>query len=70
LADKKIRDLDGQIQNIRGEIDKTLDNVTAIKTHQEFLYKIFKREDPKWVEDQNDLKAKKKAKIKEEWKKR
>lgn len=41
VADQKIRGYDSKIQNVRSEIEKTLDNVNAIKTHQEFLYKIF-----------------------------
>lgn len=50
-ADGKIRALDQRIQNVRSEIEKTLDNVNAIKEHKKFLFKIFMKEDPKWVEE-------------------
>ena len=69
-ADTKIRNYDTKIQTLRSDIEKTLDNVNAIKDHKKFLFKIFMKENPKWVEEQMALKESKKAKYKDEWKKK
>ena len=64
------RNYDTKIQTLRSDIEKTLDNVNAIKEHKKFLFKIFMKENPKWVEEQMALKERKKAKYKDEWKKK
>ena len=69
-AETKIRNYDTKIQTLRSDIEKTLDNVNAIKEHKKFLFKIFMKENPKWVEEQMALKERKKAKYKDEWKKK
>ena len=44
-ADTKIRNYDTKIQTLRSDIEKTLDNVNAIKEHKKFLFKIKNRYD-------------------------
>ena len=41
--------------------------MNALEDHKNFLFKIFENENKKWVEDQQNQKKQKLAKIKRDW---
>lgn len=55
LKEAKIKALDAKIQNVKSEIDKNLDQLNAYDEHKNFLYKIFEKENVRWVEEQRQL---------------
>ena len=49
-AETKIKVLDTYIQNVKSDIDKNLDQLNTLDHNKDFLFKIFKSEDPNWVD--------------------
>ena len=66
-AEAEIKLLDQKIQNVKSDIDKNIDQMNALDSHKDFLFKIFKTEDPKWVEAMLVRREKKLQEIKSEW---
>lgn len=59
--ESQIRTLDAKIINVKSDIDKNLDQLSALETHKKFLFNIFEHEDAKWVEK---IKAERERKLK------
>jgi chromosome segregation ATPase len=45
----QIRTIDTNIQNVKSEIDKNVDQLNALEKHKSFLFGIFEKENPQWV---------------------
>jgi len=59
--------LDLQISNKKSEIDKNEDMLKALQDHKDFLFGIFQSVNPKWVQEQEEIRRRKKSHIKAEW---
>lgn len=66
-AESKINELKSQIQNLKSEMDKNVDNVNALEEHKKFLYSVFEKENKSWVEQQERNRELKLQKIKSDW---
>ena len=66
-AEGQIKLLDQKIQNVKTDIDKNIELMNALDSHKDFLFKIFKTEDPKWVEAMLLRREKKLQEIKSDW---
>lgn len=66
-AESKINELKSQIQNLKSEMDKNVDNVNALEEHKKFLYSVFEKENKSWVEQQERNREQKLQKIKSDW---
>ena len=66
-AESQINALDLQISNKKSEIDKNEDMLKALQDHKDFLFGIFQSVNPKWVQEQEEIRRRKKSHIKEEW---
>ena len=66
-AEQQINALDNQIQNKKSEIDKNEDMLKALQDHKDFLFGIFKSVNPKWVQDQQAIRDRKRGEIEREW---
>ena len=66
-AETKIKKFETNIQTVKSEIDKNSDQLTALEEHKTFLYDIFEKENPKWVEEQMKNKKNKLKQVKKDW---
>ena len=66
-AESQINALDLQISNKKSEIDKNEDMLKALQDHKDFLFGIFQSVNPKWVQEQEEIRRRKKSHIKAEW---
>ncbi len=60
----KIKNIDGKIQNLRSEIDKNKDVLTALVDHKTFLIALSPHQ---WVLAENNKKQEKLDRIRKEW---
>lgn len=66
-AENEIKGLDTKIQTLKSDIDKTVDQLNSLDDYKTFLFKIFENENPKWVEDQKNMREKKLNKIRRDF---
>ena len=65
--EQQIKTLDGKIQNVKSDIDKNNDQLLEYEEHKKFLLSIFKKDNPKWYEEQEKIREMKLRKEKELW---
>ena len=63
----QIRTIDTNIQNVKSEIDKNVDQLNALEYHKSFLFGIFAKENPQWVAELKLERERKLTKIRNKW---
>ena len=66
-AEVAIKKDEADIQNIRSDIDKNIDQLSSLEEYKTFLFSIFEKEKKEWCEEQVKMKDTQLEKIKREW---
>ena len=66
-AEVAIKKDEADIQNIRSDIDKNIDQLSSLEEYKTFLFSIFEKENKQWCEDQVSKKEGQLQQIKREW---
>lgn len=67
LKEKDIKELDSEIQNLKSEIEKNKDVLSALEDHKEFLINLPFSNLPSWLAEQERIKEEKRKQIKRRW---
>ena len=68
-AEARIKTIETRIQTVKSEIDKNVDQLSALEDLKVFLFKIFASDisNPRWVEQQQMARNQKLEAIKRDW---